>query len=514
VRPIPTITTAAGAQDYTFRFIRFEGDPAATSTMVRLGINDSTQTFVSQQPQDITIDRSLFVGDAVIGQKRGLEMNGSNLRVENSAFYDIFRNGQDAQCMAAFNGTGPIYFLNNYCEGAGEGMLTGGDDPQMETFVLTGAGSTDTVLVYNPATFQSGDSESSQVYGGDLASLVGELVAVDTGTTRDHRTVASVDTTANTITLTSALSAAPASGLEISWGPVFDGVYVRHNEFTLDPAWDVSIPVTKKYPCGEFKQGKNIFYQYNYCHHFTGSDDGIHLPMAVKSVNQSDGSPHMETSDVLVEYNVIQSTRGCFLISSGEHYTGDVRNRPRPVTGITYRDNICYNSNSTYGSSYSFMRIAQTDATSGATDVTMENNGFYGTSKSHAIYFTNANAPLLGTVTIRSNVWASSTNGIFADTGLKGTNALTAKGVDTFTHNVVARVDGTYPTNNLIIDQNLLEAAIQNPTDCNTSATAVPTVCDWDASHAYLTGAHDGGSIGPDFATLTTYRAQAIAGTP
>jgi len=232
--------TAAGAQDYIIRFLRFTSNTLTRgqNEMIQLGSNDPTQDLYTEQPQDITVDRVFFEANHLVGQKVGVSLNGMNLRVENSYFANMVGVGQDAACYAGYNGLGPVYFINNYCEGGGYGGIIGGSDPAMRTTVNTTTGSTTTVLNYDPATFSAGDSETAHSIGTSMTALVGKTIAVAiSATAREHRTVTAVDATANTITVSPALSTAPATGLPIDWGAVYQGGNIERNWFYNPTRW-------------------------------------------------------------------------------------------------------------------------------------------------------------------------------------------------------------------------------------------------------------------------------------
>lgn len=239
----PAVKTAASAQDYTFKCIRFQGDGDHIKAPIQLGNNDDNgQTKTSQEPHDFVFDQIIVEGHDTALLRRGMEIHASNVTVKNSYFYLIGGLGNDGQAIFVGNSTGTITVDNNFISGGTESILVGGTDPVMQTNTKTGMGSTTTVLVYDPAQFcwDTGNptpncnshSETDHVFG-NAASLVGHLIAVQTGsTTREHRTVTAVDSGANTITVTPALSQAPASGLDLRWGVIPDSITIQRNYIT------------------------------------------------------------------------------------------------------------------------------------------------------------------------------------------------------------------------------------------------------------------------------------------
>lgn len=257
----PNASTAAvrvvnGAQDYILRFLRFTGNPQGQGAVIELGSN--VEEFVALQPKDILVDRVLFEVDPLVGQKQGLMLNGANLSVENSYFTNFVGLGQDAACAIGSNGTGPISFINNYCEGAGYGFITGGDRPNFRTFVNTTTGSTTTSIKMDAATFRVGHTCAANTFG-NAAALVGKHVAIQTDPTvdasgnltgaREHAYITAVDCATNTLTVDTDLNTAgnqplamaPPAGMDVRWGAIYDGITVERNWFYNPPKWASSI---------------------------------------------------------------------------------------------------------------------------------------------------------------------------------------------------------------------------------------------------------------------------------
>ena len=249
----PTIrtATAAAVQDYTLQFLRFTNTPAGFNEIIRIGSTDG-QEKISQQARDITMDRLLFEVDPLVGQKYAVKLDCANCEVTNSYMTNFVGLLQDAGCAAGTNGMGPISFTNNYCEGGGYGLITGGDNQRMYTYVSTAAGSTTTQIVYDEATFRPGHTESDMVFGA-MAALVGEHIAIQVSTLtsvqREWAYVTAVDTTTNTLTVDAdpttvgnqPISTAPAAGLDVRWGAIYNGVTNERNHFYNHLKWQNSI---------------------------------------------------------------------------------------------------------------------------------------------------------------------------------------------------------------------------------------------------------------------------------
>ena len=101
--------------------------------LVQLGTG--TEQRVSELPTDITFDRSYFAGSAGEGSKQGLVANGVNVVVSNSYFKNFKDTANDAQAISVWNGAGPFQIQNNYLEGSGENIMSGGGDPTIANLI-------------------------------------------------------------------------------------------------------------------------------------------------------------------------------------------------------------------------------------------------------------------------------------------------------------------------------------------------------------------------------------------
>jgi hypothetical protein len=101
--------------------------------IIRAG--DGTQTSAANLPHDLVFDRLLVHGDAVLGTKRGIQLNSASTAVINCHISDCKVVGQDAQAVAGWNGPGPFKLVNNYLEGSGENVMFGGANPAIQDMV-------------------------------------------------------------------------------------------------------------------------------------------------------------------------------------------------------------------------------------------------------------------------------------------------------------------------------------------------------------------------------------------
>src|SRR4029453_14426034 len=74
-------------------------------------------------------------GDADAGSRRGVALNSGATAIVGSYFSDFKEAGADSQAIGGWSGPGPYTILNNYLEGAGENVIVGGPDPELENVV-------------------------------------------------------------------------------------------------------------------------------------------------------------------------------------------------------------------------------------------------------------------------------------------------------------------------------------------------------------------------------------------
>ncbi len=120
----PALTTAVGA--HHFRFIGVEFGPTIEGLYNIIEIGTTDETAIEQLPHHSEFDRVAVIGDPKWGQRRGIAANGKFIKIENSYFADIKREGEESQAIAVWASDGPIEIVNNYLEAAAENILFGG----------------------------------------------------------------------------------------------------------------------------------------------------------------------------------------------------------------------------------------------------------------------------------------------------------------------------------------------------------------------------------------------------
>lgn len=118
---------APGVQQVTVTKVAF--GPFNGNDAITIGHADASQTLPEQQPRDIAFDQFILRGDPTFGAKRGIAVQGMNVRISRCWISDIKKVGQDSQAIGGWNGAGPITISDCYLEGAGEVVMFGGSKP-------------------------------------------------------------------------------------------------------------------------------------------------------------------------------------------------------------------------------------------------------------------------------------------------------------------------------------------------------------------------------------------------
>jgi len=148
------IATDPGAHHYRFIGIEFAPKPGSfVSTLIQFGDREAAADAV---PHHLIVDRCYLHGDAKLGARRGVALNGRDIAVVDSYLSDFKEVGADSQAVSGWNGPGPIKIANNYLEAAGENIMFGGADPKIADLVPS-----DIEIVHNhlskPLRWHKGD---------------------------------------------------------------------------------------------------------------------------------------------------------------------------------------------------------------------------------------------------------------------------------------------------------------------------------------------------------------------
>jgi uncharacterized protein (TIGR03437 family) len=129
----PVIETAKGAHHYRFIGIEFGLAPGKFAyTLVSF---DGQPKSGSELAHDLIIDRCYIHGNPNDQLRRGVTLNCGAAAVIDSYVSDCHTTQTDSQAIACWNGAGPFKIVNNYLEGAGENVIFGGADPNIQGLV-------------------------------------------------------------------------------------------------------------------------------------------------------------------------------------------------------------------------------------------------------------------------------------------------------------------------------------------------------------------------------------------
>jgi hypothetical protein len=99
------------------------------------GDNSTNISVQSQLPAYLIIDRVYIHGLSTSNSQRGILMNTQSIGIVDSYCDEIHNNGQDSQCFASWNGSGPFLIQNNFIEASTENIMFGGADPAIANLV-------------------------------------------------------------------------------------------------------------------------------------------------------------------------------------------------------------------------------------------------------------------------------------------------------------------------------------------------------------------------------------------
>jgi hypothetical protein len=129
------LRTAPGAHHWRLLLLEFQANVQGYGEIIQIGDGSSAQNQPAHVPHSIEIDRVYIHGDPLLGQKRGIALNGAGITIRNSHIADIKAIGMDTQAIGGWNGPGPFTIENNYLEAAGENIMLGGADPSIPGLV-------------------------------------------------------------------------------------------------------------------------------------------------------------------------------------------------------------------------------------------------------------------------------------------------------------------------------------------------------------------------------------------
>lgn len=104
--------------------------PAGQGDIIRIGTHNEPDA--ERLPSHISIRQVLLQGDRSFGQKRAIAANGRDIDISQIWCDEIFIAGQDAQCIAAWNGGKRVHVRHAYLAAGAENLLIGGSPAASE----------------------------------------------------------------------------------------------------------------------------------------------------------------------------------------------------------------------------------------------------------------------------------------------------------------------------------------------------------------------------------------------
>lgn len=293
------------------------------------------------------------------------------------------------------------------------------------------------------------------------------------------------------------LSGAPTGYIETTGTSVDDtGAALTASGIPTPTRWSVKNLFEIKFGTS-WQIDSNIFEQ-----SWLGVDVGS--AMWIKSENQDGGCEFCIGKDVVIEKNIIRSVPGFISVSAIGSQSGV--NGTSPVENLTIRNNLGYDSNSTWGAVDGIWAIKLLN---GPKNVRIEHNTFL----HHAHGFMGLfNVPVNGLI-VKDNIARAETYGIFG--GCQGTCALssnTVGGVYTWAGNVLCgAASSLYPSTGGNLYPTTLDCETNHFTAYGNGVNGTYSLV---AGSAWNDTASDGTDRGADIAAVLAATAGVVEGTP
>src|SRR5688572_9356744 len=101
-----------------------EMPPAGQGDVIRIG--SASETNAANMARHVSIRQVLIQGSRDFGQKRGITANGQDIEITQLWCEEVFIPGQDAQCVAAWNGGKRVTVRHSYLAAGAENLMIGG----------------------------------------------------------------------------------------------------------------------------------------------------------------------------------------------------------------------------------------------------------------------------------------------------------------------------------------------------------------------------------------------------
>lgn len=133
----PAFECGQGVRGYRFEALNVEcsnaGPPAINYNCIAFG--DTHATSYTAQGGNFVVANSWVHGSSTTNMQRCIGLNSDTTAIVDSWISDCHAAGFDSQAIAGWNGPGPYLIENNYLEGAGENVMFGGADPDINGLI-------------------------------------------------------------------------------------------------------------------------------------------------------------------------------------------------------------------------------------------------------------------------------------------------------------------------------------------------------------------------------------------
>lgn len=129
------VVISAEPASHHYRFVGIEIRPAPGAFLKNLVLLGNREKALAEVPHHFVFDRCYVHGDAALGARRGIALGSRETAVVDSWLSDFKERGADSQAIAGWNGPGPFRIENNTLEAAGENVMFGGADPDLQGLV-------------------------------------------------------------------------------------------------------------------------------------------------------------------------------------------------------------------------------------------------------------------------------------------------------------------------------------------------------------------------------------------
>ncbi len=300
--------------------------------------NALSETLASQLADHMIFDRIYSHGIPASSASffpRGFMLAGSNISVVNSYVADIYSTNQDAQAILLADGPGPFLIHNNFLEGSGENIMSGGTG-KTPGYSCTVAGATTMTANVTACVDSAGASVPSPAVG---TCVMFYTSAGATPYTPDDWTCITGNS-GGTLTF-NAIPTAPIAGAgNIKWGIVPTDITITGNVVYKSPTWNPSNPgwdgITRDVKnLIEAKYGARWLIDGNLFQHVWNGGQGVGFNL--NASDQNGDCPWCTVHDITMTNNIWQDLYQTGGIIPAQSYTGPA---PGALARVLIKNNL------------------------------------------------------------------------------------------------------------------------------------------------------------------------------